>query len=546
MAHQSNAPTSAGKTGPQAPALSRRDVIISCILFVVVLLMYGRTAAPGLLYGDSGEFQTLAYLPGMSHVTGAPLYLLMAWVFAHLPFGNPAYQVNLMSAFFGALTVGLVYLDGVLLWRRRSPAPAGAPALVGAAALVGALALAVSYTFWSQAVIAEVYTTGTALMAAILLLVLCWQRGGSVRNLALAGLLGGLSLGVHLSVALMAPAVLVLMIITRADRRAWRLAVGSAILGVLIYLAAFVLVDAQDHPVSYYNATVRPSLSTWELTPADFDSLPERLRFQLEARQFQGLMFTLPPPAVIARAGEYGARLADQFAAPVIALAVVGFLAMWAHHWRANLLLLLTFGAHLVYDLNYNIGDIHVFYIPTYLVIALWASAGAGSIMAAGWRLRHRSRSSLVTAGTAGLLVVLTLAPWAESRLEALGEGLASFVTEDYPMPVYNLHEPHDLAATVVQALPPNAILFVDWDVLYPLYYVAYLEQDRSDLLFYESYPQEGVETLAESAVDRIQAALAAGRPVFLSDRAPELAGRFRLQPRRSITGTLFEVMPLD
>ena len=39
-------------------------------------MLYVRTLAPSLLYGDSAEFQTIAYTLGIGHPTGYPLYRL--------------------------------------------------------------------------------------------------------------------------------------------------------------------------------------------------------------------------------------------------------------------------------------------------------------------------------------------------------------------------------------------------------------------------------------------------------------------------------------
>ena len=71
---------------------------------------------------------------------------------------NPARGLNLVSAIWGAVTVGL--FAGLTSTLMRSLA----------AGVAGALLLAFSYTFWSQAIIAEVYTLHLALMGACLCL----------------------------------------------------------------------------------------------------------------------------------------------------------------------------------------------------------------------------------------------------------------------------------------------------------------------------------------------------------------------------------------
>ena len=142
--------------------LNRWDVVLSIVCLVVAFLLYLHTLTPGLLMGDSGEFQTLAHLLGSTHPTGYPIYLVLAKLVTFLPIGDIAYRVNLFSALMGALTVSGVYLTGRLLTNRRS------------IAFVGTMVLAVSPTFWSQAVIAEVYTTGSVLFILIIILLLWW------------------------------------------------------------------------------------------------------------------------------------------------------------------------------------------------------------------------------------------------------------------------------------------------------------------------------------------------------------------------------------
>jgi len=86
-----------------------------------------------------------------------PLYYSLAtpFVTAVSP-RNPARGLNLFSAVFGGAAVGL------LAW-----AIAAASGSI-AGGIVGALFLAFSYTFWSQATIAEVYTLHLALVGASL------------------------------------------------------------------------------------------------------------------------------------------------------------------------------------------------------------------------------------------------------------------------------------------------------------------------------------------------------------------------------------------
>jgi hypothetical protein len=177
------------------PTFGKADILFGMAVGLTALLLYGRTLTPGLLPGDSGEFQTLAALWGHTHPTGYPVYLTLAKLFTILPVGEIAYRVNLFSAVMGAVTAVGLYIAGRLLTDYRF------------IPFVGALALLVAPTFWSQAIIAEVYTAGAAFMIWIVVCLLWWAQSGNAKASFMAGLLGGLSLGVHMSVALLAPAM---------------------------------------------------------------------------------------------------------------------------------------------------------------------------------------------------------------------------------------------------------------------------------------------------------------------------------------------------
>jgi hypothetical protein len=143
----------------------RADRQVALFLFAGVFGLYLRTLAPGLLFGDSAEFQVAAWQLGLAHPTGYPLYLMVGSLWQHLlalAGLSPAYALNVLSAFFGAATVALLYLC-MVGWLQQSSF--GVHRL---AALLTALLFAVNFTFWSQNLIAEVYTLHTLFMVLLL------------------------------------------------------------------------------------------------------------------------------------------------------------------------------------------------------------------------------------------------------------------------------------------------------------------------------------------------------------------------------------------
>jgi hypothetical protein len=511
---------------PPLHSLTRLDAALAAVTFALGMALYVRTLAPSLLLGDSAELQTLAYTLGMTHPTGYPIYLLVGKLFTLLPVGSIAYRVNLASAFFGALTLALLYLAGRLLggWRMAS--------------FAGVVMLGVFRPFWFHAVIAELYTAAAALVASILLLVLLWRKTDDWRCLAAAGLIGGLSLGVHNTVALSAPAVLVYLALLAPRRRAWAAAVMGAALGILLALGAFFLLDALDAPSSYYNSVARPSLSVWGLSGGDFDSPFERLAFLYAARQFRPFMFSLPPDAVAGQALVYGRLLMGLLRPFGMALAALGWVMLLVRRWREGVLITLAWAATVAFAINYGVGDFDVFFIPGYVPVALAVTVGVASLLdGAAWLLRRApdaiSRRAETLAGIAGAAILLGIA-WADAPrvLESWQAGRIVFIDDtesaDYPYPVAHPEMPYGFARVVVDRLEDDAIVFTDWDMLYAYYYVAHVEQGRTGIAFHETYPQDDVDEVADSAVAYIDANLGQ-RPIYVTDRYSDFLQYYEL-----------------
>ncbi|HJQ13999.1 MAG TPA: DUF2723 domain-containing protein, partial [Anaerolineales bacterium] len=171
-----------------SPHLSQTDILLAFLTGAAALALYIRTLAPSLLWGDSAEFQTLSYTLGMTHPSGYMTQIMLGKLFTYIPVGNIAYRVNLLSAFFGALAVAETYWIVRLLggWK--------------VAALSASILLALTEGFWWRALLAESYAPAAGMLAMIWLLVLLWRHTGQWGFLFLAGIAGGLSLGIHSTV----------------------------------------------------------------------------------------------------------------------------------------------------------------------------------------------------------------------------------------------------------------------------------------------------------------------------------------------------------
>jgi len=140
--------------------------------------------------------------------------------------------------------------------------------------------------------------------------------------------------------------------------------------------------------------------------------------------------------------------------------------------------------------------------------------------------------------------------PIFQPRLEAIGQGSAAFSWDDfgqYPVsPTGSSEDVQALLRPSLAAAPENAIIFLNWDLLYPSYYVAHVELGRTDLMFVESYPADDQDGLADSVLEFI-AAHQTEQPVFVSDRLPELsAAGYHLAPLRVGAMRLYRVVRRD
>jgi hypothetical protein len=469
-------------------SLTWLDALLALAAGGVSLVLYARTLVPFVLGGDSAEFQVLAYQLGIAHTPGYPIYLLLAKLFTLLPIRDIAYRVNLFSGLMAALAVAGVYLATRLLARDRL------------AAVFAALVLAVSYTFWSQATIAEVYTSGAACAALVLAGLLAWYRTGGRTPLFLSGLFGGLSLGVHSSVALLAPAVLLFLWLNRARwRGAWRAAILGAAAGLLLYVLAFAAVDLRAPPANMLNAAYAPARSAWGLSQEDVDSPIRRMLFIGSGAQWRGSMFA-DSPKLPRRVQEYAREIWREFAWATLLLAAVGLaLLFWSEAslgWLFLTALLLQWG----FSLTYQIGDYRVFYITGYMLLAMLAGYAAGRL-AAGLARLPLPGARLIAAGA--LLAILALGVWPRLApyLPAVRDGRPAFLGHPgYPADGQT-QVAYQVVSRVVDKLPPNAIVFVEWFQLYTYYYAAQVERDRFDLRFIEAAPHADRRGLSDSAI---------------------------------------------
>ncbi len=160
--------------------------LVSWAIAVVVVLIavYALTIPRSITLEDAGLFQMVCHRGGIGHPPGYPLFILGCQ--AVVPwFGSSVFAANFLSAVFAALTCGLVVFISYELLEDK---------LV---AVTVALTYGLSVTFWSQAIVVEVYSLAALLFVACFWACIRFQKTGNQKFIFLLAFLYGLGLTNH-------------------------------------------------------------------------------------------------------------------------------------------------------------------------------------------------------------------------------------------------------------------------------------------------------------------------------------------------------------
>jgi hypothetical protein len=477
----------------------------------IYLLTMGRTVGEH----DTFEFQVVAYQLGIAHPSGYPLYLMLGNLFTRLPFGSVAWRVNLASVLYGVMALAFVYLLVCRIGQRRLPA------------LLAALTLALSPTFWSQTVEAEVYTLHALFVAATLwLMVTLSTEEGSFSPVSgdkwtfpvyICGLfvLLGLSLTNHLTTVFLLPAAGLTVLFL----------IGRRYIALTNYRLFFALALSFLLPLTLYAyLPIR-----WLAVNGEPMGLARFVDWVL-GRRFAGALrwsAWLDDPT---RYEVVGRLFTSEWPGLFLLLALGGFVYLVARQRQLALLLAVTWLGYVFYGLNYYVPDLAVFILPAYLITAVCLGL---AVAAVGNLAQSRSEAAKVGGSkpenghfdlpaVASPLIFLLLVGLVLSRAAVL-----------WPLLDRSTAGGLDHWGRVVLALPlePEATILADSEKIAPLYYLQKVEDIRPDL---------NIMVLPDEAAYRaeLEAQLAAGQTVYLARFLPGLEGIYHLRSQ----GPLVEV----
>ncbi|HVH25610.1 MAG TPA: DUF2723 domain-containing protein [Vicinamibacterales bacterium] len=333
----------------------RRPLFVAAVsVGIVTWTLYRLTMLPGMDLGDTPSFQARVGIALLTPRDGYPLYSAIGTLFHRAIGGDPARALNLVSTVQAALACAVTVLLAAEL-------TGSIGAAIGAALLFGG-----SYTFWSQSVIAEVYALHLLFVALVLLLTLRWERRPTLARLALMLAVYALSFGHHLSMVLLAPALIIFLASTAPD--GWRSLFTARVVSVAV---AFAGLGALQYAWNFQTLLIQPG------APATLNEAFRQFWFDVTKADWREIMVGEIPRVMLSdHARMYAFDLLQQFGWPAPIAAGLGLLALARTNWRRAGLLTTAYLAFFLFAFSYNVGDAHVFYLASHLIVALLAVCG--------------------------------------------------------------------------------------------------------------------------------------------------------------------------
>lgn len=351
--------------------LKRNQVfwIVSLFTFFVFFLTCARHLTWKHDGADGGDLALCAYTLGCPHPTGYPLYCLSGWLFTHLfPFGEVAFRLNVYSAIFAALGSAFISLavreaSDFLFpsveesWRRKY-----IPILSG-------LCVAFSFSYWSQALIVEVYSLNAFFTAVVLYYIVRIIKTDSKierdRLFSITAFWTGLGLTNHLSMIYILFAGIITLIYLRyiPSLRTFLKSLAFFLLPLLLY--AYLPIRSNMMPLMDWGDPENWSNFLWVLSGQQF----KRLVF---ASLFTQILYRI-----------YGQiNLIQQIQVTGLIASFCGIvfflLGRGQKKWAFFVLVSSTLILNLIHIANYLVIDPLSFLLPFFMMVSLLGGLGTG------------------------------------------------------------------------------------------------------------------------------------------------------------------------
>ena len=437
-----------------------------CIAVTLLLsfVIYFETLSPTVSFIDSGELAVVAQTLSIAHPTGYPLYTLLGKIFTLLPVKDTIFRVNLMSLLCVVLANLLLFLIFGWLAEEFIRSPARKIVYIAMKFLIpltATLIFVFTPVLWSQATTNEVYALHIFLMTLLLYLTLKWWKNPSQKEkiFYLIIFLYGLSFGNHMSSVILAFPLLVLFLIQYKTR----LFVSPRIFAVLfLFILGFSV---------YLYLPIRSAqnpLLDWG-NPESWAAFKKHI----SAWQYQVWIFSETSGELSHRFADYLKLFYRQFPWYLIPFGLAGLIIMFKKSRPWALFAALYFFLDIFFGINYSITDIEPYFLPSFLIFAIWVGVGLVGFLAFVTK-------SLEKNNPAGVESVAIIFPLIFLLFPALNL-VKNYREQDRSRNYFA----YDYCQNILKSVDKNGVILTDvWDFYSPWLYIRYIENSRPDVVF--------------------------------------------------------------
>jgi len=447
-------------------------------VFLIAGALYVATCAPGPLWQDSGMYQYRIWHNDIEGKLGLalshPLYHIIGIGVKQIPLGEFAHRINLISAIAAAFTIANLFLLMRIWLDKLLPA------------LLTALCLALSHTFWRHAVIAETYTLYTALFSAELLMLLQYFKTRRVGYLYLLGLCNGLAIANHMFAVISFACYLVFCIILLKQKHIKFGHLRNIVLMWIIGAAPFgYLIVKEIVQGGSFSAT---------MASAFFGD------------NWQGNVLNLSLSGGLIK--ENLILMTYNFPTPNIILFLVGIygLTKVPHGFGFAKVLLALLILYFIFAYRYTVPDRYAFFIPFYCLVSALIGVGFDLLIT---MFKYKTLCWIVFIFALLPIPIYLAVPFLAEKFEYNLSTRADVpYRNDYTWFLrpwkFGYHGAERFAEEVFETLDPEAVVYADNTMVYPLLYRQEVKVKRADIRIISEYATSGgIPLLSERSIEQ-------------------------------------------
>jgi len=329
------------------------------LLFVILMVVYSVTLLPGTGNNcDTAKFQFVGKVLGTPHPPGFPTYLFLNHLFLSLfPFGTLAYKANLLSALFSAISSLFFFFLLKHCFKLKN-----------SSAFITALTFGLTYTLWSQSIVAEVNSLNILFLTMVTFYFFRWNETGKERYFYIACAVYALSFGNHPLVLAFLPGLVFL--VWRTDKKAF------LDIKKILWVLVFIVLSALQYAYFFWRY-YDPNTPYIEMATPNL----ERFFWYVTGAQYKSGMFAYSIPQMILKQLPLFFKFVLNEFFFLIPIAIWGVIKL--KNKTIHIFFLLVFIVNMILSMSYSAAEIFTYLVPNYFIIAVYAGIGLNAVLKA-------------------------------------------------------------------------------------------------------------------------------------------------------------------